>query len=48
MRQEGINATRNRGFNELRFGNEGTTSGVYKTTIGLEIVKQAKEVSGGL
>jgi hypothetical protein len=49
MRQEGTNATRNRGSNEqLHFGNERTTSGVYRTTIGLEIVKQAKEVSSGL
>jgi hypothetical protein len=49
MRQEGTNATRNRDFKEqLRFGNERTTSGVYRTTIGLEIVKRAKEVSSGL
>jgi hypothetical protein len=49
MRQEGTNATRNRGFSEqLRFRNERTTSGVYSMTIGLEIVKQAKGVSGGL
>jgi hypothetical protein len=49
MRQEGNNATRNLDFKEqLRFGNERTTSGVYRTTIRLEIVKRAVRISNGL
>jgi hypothetical protein len=48
MRQEGTNATRNRGFKEqLRFGNERMTSWVYRTTIGLKIAKQVVGTSRG-
>jgi hypothetical protein len=32
----------------LRFRNERTNSGVYRTTIGLEIVKRAVGISSGL
>jgi hypothetical protein len=40
MSQEGTNGTRNRDFEEqLRLGSEGTTSGIYRKTIGLEFVK---------
>jgi hypothetical protein len=46
MRLEGTNGTRNRDFKEqLRLGNERTTSGIYRKTIGLEIVKPAVRIS---
>jgi hypothetical protein len=45
-RLEGTNGTRNRDFKEqLRLGNERTTSGIYRKTIGLEIVKLAVRIS---
>jgi hypothetical protein len=49
MRLEGTNGTRNRDFKEqLRLENERTTSGIYRKTIGLEIVKQAVRISSGM
>jgi hypothetical protein len=49
MRQEGTNASRNRGFKEqLRFGNERTTSWVCRTTIGMKMAKQVVGTSSGL
>jgi hypothetical protein len=49
MCQEGTNGTRSRDFEEqLRLGSERTTSGSYRTTTGLEIVKQAVGISSGL
>jgi hypothetical protein len=49
MRQEGTNGTRNRDFKEqLRLGNERTTSRIYRKTIGLEIVKRAVRISSGM
>jgi hypothetical protein len=49
MRQKDTNRTGNRAFKEqLRLGNEKTTSGVYKKTIGLEIVKRAVGLSSSL
>jgi hypothetical protein len=49
MRKEGTNTTRKRGFKErLRFGNERTTSWVYRTTVGLKITKQVVGSSRGL
>jgi hypothetical protein len=42
MRQEGTNGSGNRDFEEqLRLGSERTTSGSYRKTIVLEIVKRA-------
>jgi hypothetical protein len=41
MCREGTNASRNRGFKEqLRFGNVRKTRWVYRTTIGMKMVKQ--------
>jgi hypothetical protein len=49
MRQEGTNGTGNRDFEEQpRLGSERTTSGIYRKTIGLEIVKRAVGISSGL
>jgi hypothetical protein len=49
MRLEGTNGTRNRDFKEpLRLGNKRTTSGIYRKTIGLEIVKRAVRISSGM
>jgi hypothetical protein len=49
MRLEGTNGTRNRDFKEqLRLENERTTSGIYRTTIGLKIVKRAVRISSGM
>jgi hypothetical protein len=46
MRHEGTSGTRNRGFEEqLRLGSERTSSGIYRKTIGLEIVKRAVGIS---
>jgi hypothetical protein len=43
---EGTNGTRNRDFKEqLRLGNERTTSVIYRKTIMLEIVKRAVRIS---
>jgi hypothetical protein len=40
-RQEGINGTKNRDFNEqLRVGSERTSNGIYRKTSGLEIAKR--------
>jgi hypothetical protein len=39
MHQEGTNGTRKRDFDEqLRLGSERITSGIYRKTIGLEVV----------
>jgi hypothetical protein len=47
--QKGTNGTGNRHFKEqLRLGNERSTSGIYKKTIGLEIVKRAEGISSRL
>jgi hypothetical protein len=49
VHQEGISGTRNRDFEErLRLGSERTTSGIYRKTIGLEIVKRAVRISSEL
>jgi hypothetical protein len=49
MHLEGTNGTRNRDFKEqLCLGNERTTSGIYRKTIGLEIVKRAVRISSGM
>jgi hypothetical protein len=49
MRLEGTNGTRNRNFKEqLRLGIERTTSGIYRKTIGLEIVKRSVKISSGM
>jgi hypothetical protein len=49
MRQEGTGGTRNRDFKEqLRLGSERTTSGIYRKTIGLEILTRAVGISSGL
>jgi hypothetical protein len=49
MRREGTNASRNQGFNEqLRFGNVTKTRWVYRTTIGMKMVKQVVGTSSGL
>jgi hypothetical protein len=49
MRLEGTNKTRNRDFKEqLRLRNERTTSGIYRKTIGLEILKRAVSISSGM
>jgi hypothetical protein len=49
MRLEGTNGTGNRDFKEqLRLGNERTTSRIYGKTIGLEIVKRAVRISSGM
>jgi hypothetical protein len=46
LRLEGTNGTRNRDFKEqLRLGNERTTSRIYRKTIGLEMVKRAVRIS---
>jgi hypothetical protein len=48
MRQEGTNLTRNRDFEaQLWLGCERTSSGSYRKTIGLEIVKRSVGVSSG-
>jgi hypothetical protein len=49
MHLEGANGTRNRDFKEqLHLGNERTTSGIYRKTIELEIVKRAVRISSGM
>jgi hypothetical protein len=49
MSQEGTNSSRNRGFKEqLRFGNVRKTRWVYRTTIGMNMVKQVVGTSSGL
>jgi hypothetical protein len=49
MLQVGTNGTRNRDFKEqLRLRSERTTNGIYRKTIGLEIVKRAVGISSGL
>jgi hypothetical protein len=46
VRLEGTNGTRNQDFKEqLCLGNERTTSGIYRKTIGLEIIKRAVRIS---
>jgi hypothetical protein len=48
MRLEGTSGTRNRDFEEkLRLGSVRTTSGIYRKTIGLEVVKRATAMSSG-
>jgi hypothetical protein len=47
MRQDGTNGIRNRDFEEqLRLGSE-RTSGIYRKTIGLEVVKRETAMSSG-
>jgi hypothetical protein len=49
MRLEGTNGTRNRDVNEqLRLGNERKTRGIYRKSIGLEIMKQNARCTVGL
>jgi hypothetical protein len=49
MRLEGTNGTSNQDFKEqLRLGNERTTSRIYRKTIRLEIVKRALRISSGM
>jgi hypothetical protein len=49
MRREGTNASRNRGFKEqLRCGNVRKTRWVYRTTIGMKMVKEVVGTSRGL
>jgi hypothetical protein len=49
MRREATNGTRNRDFKEqLRFGKLRKTRWVYRTTIGMKIVKQVVGTSSGL
>jgi hypothetical protein len=45
MRQEGTNGTRKE---RLRLGRERTSSGIYRKTIGLKIVKRAVGISSEL
>jgi hypothetical protein len=49
MCQEGTNGTSNRDFEEwLHLGSERPISGIYRKTIGLEIMKQALGIFDGL
>jgi hypothetical protein len=49
MSREGTNASRNRGFKEqLRFGNVRKTRWLYRTTIGMKMLKQVVGTSSGL
>jgi hypothetical protein len=49
MRQEGTNGTKNWDVKEqLRLGNERTTRGIYRKSIGLEMAKRIARCTVGL